>query len=143
MRSDNGHAAVELALAVGVLLLPVAIFVASLGPWLEERVAAGAAAAEAARVAAIELDLVAGAEVALKAIASHGVDPAAARLGWCGSAPTEILSPSGSCPLTRGSVVQVEVELWVPLIATPWGQVGGVWAGATHTEPVDLYRSIP
>lgn len=141
--SERGHAAVEFALAVAVLLLPVAVFVASLGPWLEERVAARAAAAEAARVAASELDLSAASAVAIEVIAAHGVDPQLARLGWCGADPGEILNPTGSCPLARGSVVEAEVELWVPLIATPWGQVGGIWAGAAHAEPIDLYRSIP
>ena len=43
----------------------------------------------------------------------------------------------------RGSVVTAEVQVWVPLVATPWGEVGGLWVGASHSEPVDLYRSLP
>lgn len=140
---DHGHAAVEFALAVGVLLLPAALFVVSLGPWLEQRVAAKAVAAEAARAAAIDLDLEVGAGVARKLIETHGLRLDQARLGWCGVAPSEFDKPSGSCQLTRGSVVAAEVELWVPLVVTPWGPVGGFWTAARHTEPVDLYRSIP
>lgn len=140
---DRGHAAVELALAVGVLLLPAALFVLSLGPWLEQRVTARAVAAEAARAAAIDLDLTSGADTARSVLDTRGVSLDRSRLGWCGAAPTELSVPSGSCPLTRGSLVEAEVELWVPLITTPWGPIGGLWAGATHTEPVDLYRSVP
>ena len=47
--SDRGHAAVELALAVGLLLLPVALAVLAFGPWSERRVFAEAAAAEGDR----------------------------------------------------------------------------------------------
>lgn len=140
---DSGHAAVELALAVGVLILPAALFVLSLGPWLEQRVTARAVAAEAARAAALDLDLTDGADAAMQLTISHGVAVDRARLGWCGADPIRIDAPSGSCSLARGSVVTAGVELWVPLITTPWGPVGGIWTGASHSEPVDLYRSIP
>lgn len=139
---DRGHAAVEFALAVGVLLLPAALFVVSLGPWLEQRVAARAIAAETARAAAIDLDLDVGTRVARSLMETHGVTTDQARLGWCGAAPDRVDQPSGSCPLTRGSVVTAEIELWVPLVVTPWGPVGGLWTAATHAEPIDLYRSI-
>ncbi len=140
---DEGHAAVEFALAVGALLMPAALFVLSLGPWLEQRVAARAVAAEAARAAAIDLDLSVGSAVARAILETHDVIPEQARLGWCGADPGELFAPPGSCPLARGSLVVAEVELWVPMISTPWGQIGGFWTGASHREPVDLYRSIP
>lgn len=140
---DRGHAAVEFALAVGVLLLPVALVVLSFGPWLERRVVARAAAAEAARVAVVELDLSAGTDMVSRVITGHGLDMNSARLGWCGSSPTAIGAPAGSCPLTRGSTAEATVQLWVPLLDTPWGAVGGLWASASHNEPVDLYRSLP
>lgn len=140
---ESGHAAVEFALAVGVMILPVALVVLSFGPWLDRRVVARAAAAEAARVTAVELDHQRGAVMARSVITAHGLESASARLGWCGSAPSEIKASSGSCPLTRGSMVEATVELWVPLITTPWGDVGGLWATAGHSEPVDLYRSVP
>ncbi len=139
---DRGHAAVEFALAVGVLLLPVALAVLSFGPWLEHRVLARAAAAEAARAAVVELDHSAGMAMAMGVITGYGLDPSSARLGWCGSTPTPLNAPAGSCPLTRGSVAEATVEVWVPLVSTPWGPVGGLWASASHSEPVDLYRSL-
>lgn len=143
MKRDSGHAAVELVLAVGVVILPAALLVLSLGPWLEQRVTARAVAAEAARAAALDLDLTAGANVAMQLTISRGVSVERARLGWCGAAPSQIDAPSGSCSLARGSVVTAGVELWVPLVTTPWGPIGGLWTGAIHSEPVDLYRSIP
>lgn len=141
--SDRGHAAVEFALAVGVLLLPVALAVLSFGPWLEHRVVARAAAAEAARAAVVDLDHSAGAALAVSVITGHGLEVGSARLGWCGASPAAIVSPAGSCPLTRGSITEATVQLWVPLLNTPWGPVGGLWATASHSEPVDLYRSLP
>lgn len=141
--TDRGHAAVEFALAFGVLLLPVALAVLSFGPWLEHRVVARAAAAEAARAAVVNLDLATGEAMAMSVITAHGLDPGSARLGWCGSSPAAIGASAGLCPLARGSSAVATVELWVPLLNTPWGPVGGLWASASHSEPVDLYRSLP
>jgi hypothetical protein len=131
---------VELALAVGVLLIPAAIAVLAFGPWSEKRVAAEAMAAEAARAAVIELSLPAGAAALVDQADALGLDPSAVRLGWCGARPAN--EPAGLCELTRGSVVTATVEVWTPLIPTPWGSVGGLWVLATHTEPIDLYRSL-
>lgn len=125
---------------MGVLLLPAAIAVLAFGPWSERRVAAEAMAAEAARAAVIELSLSAGAS----ALAGHadalGLDPAVVRLGWCGASPSD--DPAGACPLTRGSAVVAAVEVWTPLIDTPWGSIGAIWVSASHSEPIDLYRSL-
>ena len=137
--SERGHAAVELALAVAALLLPVAIVLLAFGPWSERRVTAEAIAAEAARSAAIELDLDAGMESIVAQIRGLGFeDPV--KVGWCGAEPS---SPAqGVCPFTRGSVVSVTVSLWAPVVTTPWGDVGGVWVVGEHSEPIDLYRSM-
>jgi hypothetical protein len=131
---DRGHAAVELGLAVGLLLLPVAIAVLAFGPWSERRVLAEAAAAEAARAAVIYLDVSPGASVVYEMAANHGLGPDLVRLKWCGGT---------GCSFDRGSTIGARVEVWVPLVATPWGEVGGLWVGASHSEPVDLYRSLP
>ncbi|MGH8873212.1 MAG: hypothetical protein ACRDWS_14710 [Acidimicrobiia bacterium] len=141
--SDRGHAAVELGLAVGLLLLPVALAVLAFGPWSERRVFAEAAAAEAARAAVIDLDTSFGAVVVSEMTANHGLLPDLVRLGWCGASPVEVSGDTGSCSFDRGAVITAEVLVWVPLITTPWGEVGGLWAGAAHSEPVDLYRSLP
>ena len=140
---DRGHAAVELGLAVGLLLLPVAIAVLAFGPWSERRVFAEAAAAEAARAAVIHLDTSAGALVVADMAANHGLGSDLVRLGWCGAGAQEGDDRPVSCSFERGTEVIAAVEVWVPLVATPWGEIGGLWVGATHSELVDLYRSLP
>jgi hypothetical protein len=131
---------VELALAVGVLLLPVALVVIGFGPWSERRVEAEAVAAEAARSTVIELSHEAGLATAAAITAAYGIPPQQARIGWCGAEPT--VAGAGFCTLQRGAVVSVTVELWTPLVATPWGPVGGLWVVGEHSEPIDLYRSL-
>ena len=141
--SDRGHAAVELGLAVGALLLPVALAVLAFGPWSERRVFAEAAAAEAVRAAVIQLDTSAGSQVVLDMAVNHGLGPDLVRLTWCGAGGSGPDGVPDNCSFERGSVVTAEVEVWVPLVATPWGEVGGLWVGTTHSELVDLYRSLP
>lgn len=139
---DDGHAAVEFAMAVGVLLLPVALVVMAFAPWSERRVEAEAMAAEAARAAVLELSQSAGNGQVIAETGSLNIDPSLVRLGWCGASPTALSAPSGWCSMARGSVVSVTIELWTPLISTPWGAVGGLWVSADHSEPIDLYRSL-
>ncbi len=140
--TDRGHAAVELALAVGVLLLPVALVITAFGPWSEQRVEAKAMAAEGARAAVLQLDLAAGQAQISADTESLGIDRSHVRVGWCGASPSAMDAPAGSCSLTRGSVVSLTIEVWTPLVTTPWGPVGGLWVTADHTEPIDLYRSL-
>jgi hypothetical protein len=141
--TDRGHAAVELGLAVGLLLLPVALAVLAFGPWSERRVFAEAAAAEAARAAVIHLDTSAGDRVVADMASNHGLGPDLVRHDWCGGATSGGADAAATCSFERGSEVTAEVQVWVPLVATPWGEVGGLWVGAAHSEPVDLYRSLP
>lgn len=141
--NDRGHAAVELGIAVGVLLLPAALAVLAFGPWAERRVFAEAAAAEAVRAAVLQLDISAGSQVVTDMAANHGLGPDLVRLAWCGAAESGASDVVGACTFDRGSIVAAEVEVWVPLVATPWGEVGGLWVGASHSELVDLYRSLP
>lgn len=140
--SERGHAAVELALAVGVLMFPVALVVTAFGPWSETRVLAEAMAAEAARAVVLTLDHSAGSDVVEVAAANRELGLDSVRLGWCGPGSGPVGSPAGSCSLTRGSSVEALVEIWTPLFNTPWGGIGGLWVSASHSEPVDLYRSL-
>jgi hypothetical protein len=140
---DRGHAAVELALAVAVLMLPVALAVTAFGPWSERRVLADAAAAEAARAVVLALDHRAGSEVIASMVQGHGLGLDQVRASWCDEEMGPLADLSGGCPLTRGSVVTATVQVWVPMVHTPWGDVGGLWATGVHVEPIDLYRSIP
>jgi hypothetical protein len=129
-------------MAVGLLLLPVALVVMSLGPWSERKVDAEALAAESARAAVLGLDMSAGTGQLVAAMTTLGLDPDGLRIGWCGTEPAPLDGDSGRCTFGRGSVVSVTVELWTPLIATPWGPVGGLWVVGEHSEPIDLYRSL-
>ena len=141
MTSEKGHAAAEFALAVGVLMLPVALVILSFGPWLDTRVTAEAAAAEGVRAAVLSLDQAVANRVLADVVESSGSTSALTRVGWCGNEPA--VSPSGWCTMTRGSVIEVDIEVWTPLFSTPWGSVGGLWVGGHHAEPIDLYRSLP
>jgi hypothetical protein len=140
--SDRGHGAVEFALAVGLLLLPIAFAVLAFGPWSERRVVAEAAAAEAARTAVVTLDLARGSLVVTEIGSNHGLSPESIRLGWCGSEPGSPDRPGMGCSMARGTDVIAEVQIWTPVFRTPWGPVGGLWVTGVHSEPVDLYRSL-
>ena len=140
--SERGHAAVEFGLAAGLLLIPVAIAVLAFGPWAERRVLAEAASAESARAAVIALDLDVGRGVLNEMTANHGLSEDDVRLGWCGEEPVLPADAAGGCSLARGTQVVSEVRIWVPLIKTPWGPVGGLWVTGVHTESIDLYRSL-
>jgi hypothetical protein len=137
---ERGQAAIELALAVGALLLPVAVVVAGFGPWSETRVAAEAVAAETARAAVLELSHEVGMGMVDSMTVSMGIDRELVRVGWCGAAPTR--DGSGSCAFERGVAVSITVEMWVPVVSTPWGPIGGIWVVGEHSEPIDLYRSL-
>jgi len=140
--SDRGHAAVEFGLAVGLLLLPVALAVLSFGPWSERRVLVEAAAAEAARAAVISLDLDDGGQVVSAIARDQGIDPDQVRLGWCGATPAPVQPGLSGCVLARGAQVEATVQFWAPLVSTPWGSVAGLWVTGSHAEPIDLYRSL-
>lgn len=140
MRAERGHAAVELALAVAVLMIPAAVVVLGFGPWSERSVLAGAAAAEAARAAVISLSTATGDQVAAEMSANYGLDPTEMRVGWCRDEP--VTGGAGTCLMSRGATVEVTVSVWVPLVTTPWGEIGGVWVSRSHAESIDLYRSL-
>lgn len=140
MRADSGHAAIELAMAIGLLLVPAALVVLGFGPWSERTVLAEAAAAEAARAAVIDLSVVSGTAVAGEMAVNYGLSQDSLRIGWCGATPTE--SGAGDCAFGRGTSVVAVVEVWVPVVSTPWGSLGGLWVTRSHTESVDLYRSL-
>lgn len=138
--SDRGQAAIELALAVGVLLLPVALVVTGFGPWSERRVEAEAIAAEAARAAVLDLSHEAGRVAVSSSITALDIDSDLVRVGWCGAVPAR--DAAGACLFERGEVVSITIDLWTPLANTPWGPVGGLWVSGEHSEPIDLYRSL-
>jgi hypothetical protein len=140
-RTDAGHAAIELALGVGLLLLPAALVVFGFGPWSERAVLAEAIAAESSRAAVLALGVDQGSVVAAEMAHNYGLEPDLVRIGWCGTTPRS--GGAGDCLLSRGSTVTSHVQVWVPLINTPWGSMGGLWVERSHSESIDLYRSLP
>lgn len=141
LRPDRGHAAIELALGVGLLMIPAALLVLGFGPWSERAVLAEAIAAEASRSAVLDLSLESGTTVASEMGRNYGLDDDLLRIGWCGAEPQ--IGGAGDCPLSRGSAVDARVQVWVPLVNTPWGSIGGLWVERFHSESIDLYRSLP
>jgi hypothetical protein len=151
-RNERGAAPLELALGVGLLMIPVALAVLSFGPWMERRTFARLAAAEASRSVVVDDGATRVAFDQIAAMATnHGFDLDAVRIGLCGATPRALSAGGASaCPLvlTRGSSVVARVEVDVPLIVLPWrdgsgnrAAVGGVVTSFEHESFVDLYRS--
>lgn len=134
--SEQGSAALELALGIGGLVIPAVIAVLSFAPWLEARAFVRSASAEAARAAVLAAEDPASvaAEVVAGMASARGYSADAIDLSLCGGE---------ECRLERGGVVTVRVAIEIPLVSTPWGGVGGLAVAGFHAEPVDAYRSLP
>lgn len=132
--TDRGSASLELALGVAVLVVPAVVAVASFAPWLEARAFVRAAAAEAARAAVLAPADPAAAGVRAVSDMATGRNLDSVSVVMCGG---------DACVIERGVTVAATVTVEIPLVATPWGPVGGITVGASHAEPVDLYRSLP
>ncbi|MEX1280695.1 MAG: hypothetical protein AB1Z55_08220 [Acidimicrobiia bacterium] len=133
MTSARGSAPVELALGVGVLLVPVVLLLAALPPLVEYRSTARLAAAEAARLVATG-DGSPATEATARAAAKAIAGDLDAVVTFCG----------GTCPVVRGAIVEVEVTVGAPAVVVPLvGEIGAVRISASHRERVDDYRSLP
>lgn len=132
--NERAGASVELALGMALIVIPAVVAVLSFSPWLEARAFVRTAAAEGARAAVLAGDDAASAGATLIAdlAASRRIDVVTVEL--CGG---------GSCELERGGFVTARVTVDVPLVSTPWGDVGGITVVGRHAEPVDAYRSLP
>lgn len=131
-RDARGFVAIELVLAIGLLLFPVVLLVASLPQWSERQHAAIVAAREAARVAgeawpadgALEAERVAREVVATYGIADRDV--------------TVTVSP----PPGRGGLVTATVTVRMPALAVPLLASVGAWSWtARESVRIDDYRS--
>lgn len=133
---QEGSAPVELAAGVVLLLLPVALLVATLPRWAEAHATARLAAREAARVAATEGDAAAaslGEDHAREILANRGFGDALRGL-------TVLVPGEQDGGVARHGVVVAEVhlEVWAPPIA---GRA--LTVHARHHERLDGYRSLP
>lgn len=132
-RGQGGFAGLELTLAVGFLLIPVACLVLTLPTWVERQTVARTAAREAARQLATAPSWSTGVAQADQAVAeiadNNGLNRNGVHAGYQGS-------------LTRGSTVTVRVTVDIPAVNLPlFGATGGFAYTATHDETVDAYRS--
>lgn len=133
-RDERGGAAVELGLALGLLLLPVGLLVAVLPAWPERQTVARAAATEAARTAVLadswEEGTAAGEAAVVQAAANQGLGPGDVAVTWSGA-------------LGRGADVTARVTVRMPAVRIPGLATLASWSwSASHTERVDDYRSI-
>lgn len=141
LRRQAGATAVELALGLGVLLLPAALLVASLPGWIEGQQAARLAARRAARTVAVGGPDAAqrAVAVATTVMANRGVVLEQVRItGDTGGEGTS--GAPGRQP--RQGAVTAAVTVRLPALTVPLaGPVAGLAWTATHTAPLDVYRS--
>ncbi|HXY92567.1 MAG TPA: hypothetical protein VEP49_08840 [Acidimicrobiia bacterium] len=134
---DAGFVALELALGVAVLLLPVAAIVLTIPTWSERQTTARAIAREVARIVARDglCDTV---------VATGLATVMAANLGVRRDDVTVDLECAPGAPLPPGGSVQVDVTVRMPAVHLPALGTIGEWRWtARHREPVDLYGSAP
>lgn len=131
---DSGTAAVEMPLAVGLLLLPIAMIVMLVPQWPERQTVARAAAKDAATVYANAPDPDNGAARARASVAqaatNHGLTASqmTVELGgeWC-----------------RACDVTASVTVVIPAVDVPFvGSVGSFTWTASSTARIDDYRDI-
>jgi hypothetical protein len=137
MRGDHGVVALELALGVAVLLLPVAAIVLVIPTWSERQTSARAIAREVARTVARD-------GVCRPDVASGVADTMSANLGLPVSGVTVVLECTPGTMLEPGTDLGVTVTVDMPAVELPvLGPLGGWNWSARHRQPVDRYGSEP
>ena len=131
---DRGAAAVELPLAVGLLLLPISMVVMLVPQWPERQTVATAAAKEAASTLANAPDAETGMQRASQAVATaetnHGLPPGSMTVDFSGD-------------WCRACTVTASVSVVIPAIDVPLiGAVGSFTWTATSSARIDDYRSL-
>lgn len=131
---DRGAAAIELPLAAGLLLLPMAMLVMLLPQWPERQTIARAAAKDAATVLANAPDASIGAQLASAAVRqaamNHGLPPGSLTVEfggqWC-----------------RACTVTATVTIDIPAVDVPAvGTVGAFTWSTSSAARVDDYRDL-
>ncbi len=131
--NQRGSAVVEFVAAVGLLLLPTVMLVASIAPWVQRQAIARSAAREVARDAVVTMtvDGRRASDVAEQIATNAGLDPTALRATVEGS-------------LDRGGLVTATAAVDIPVTVIPGiVEFGAVTWTVHHTESVDMYRSLP
>ncbi|HSH60064.1 MAG TPA: hypothetical protein VK988_10565 [Acidimicrobiales bacterium] len=135
MKDQRGTVAVELSLALGLFLVPLALLVITIPTWPERQTVARAAAIEAARSAVLADSLDEGMGNGNAAVAqaarNYGLDPDQFRVAWGGG-------------FGRGQSMTARVTVRMPALVVPGLTAVEAWSWtASHTERVDDYRSLP
>ena len=139
---QRGFAVVEWTIGIGLIVLPVAVLVASLAPWFHRASMARTMAQEAARVLVLADDWETGTEAAAtlaRQIArNHGVDDAR----WC-EGGSGCVSVTFDGDLVRSGEVRAVVSVPMQGITVPFiGSALGFQWSTDHSERVDDYRSF-
>ena len=133
-RRDVGAAAVELPLAVGLLLLPIAIIAMLVPQWPERQTVARSAAKEAATLYANAPSKSEGADLARASVAQ-----AASNYGLPATALTVTLSEDWC----RACTVTASVTVDIPAIDVPFaGTVGAFTYTTSSSARIDDYRAL-
>ncbi|NOY54703.1 MAG: hypothetical protein GXP34_01825 [Actinobacteria bacterium] len=128
---DRGSAPLELAAAVGLLLIPAVLLVLSFAPWVERQMMAREIARNVARTAAATAEFADTGDLVTRAALNYGVDREDVTVTLGGS-------------VGRGGLVTATVDVRMPAIVIPGvGEFGSVTWTVHHTEQVDPYRSYP
>ena len=131
---DRGSAAIEMPLAVGLLLLPISMIVMLIPQWPERQTVASASAKDAASIYANAEDPVTGAADAAASVAqaatNYGLAPGALSIelsgDWC-----------------RACTVTARVTVDIPAIDLPFaGSLGSFTWTASSSARIDDYRSL-
>ena len=132
--ADRGAAAIELPLAVGLLLLPISMIVMLVPQWPERQTIARAAAKDAASVYSNAVDPVIGAEQA-----RASVEQAAVNAGLAPGALTVELVGEWC----RACTVTAHVTVDIPAVDIPMmGAVGSFTWSASSAARIDDYREL-
>jgi hypothetical protein len=134
---ERGFVATELALGIGLLVLPVALLVLTLPGWSERQVTARAVAREIARSTARSgrCDRPTAEETAATMARNLGLDPGDLAVG---------LGCASGAELAAGSELEADVTVRMPAVEIPGVGAVGEWAWtARHREPVDRYGATP
>jgi hypothetical protein len=138
---DGGFAAAEWVVALGLIMLPMVMVVASIAPWIARQTMAREISRESARIIVLAEDFASGREaaerLAVAVLANYGLT----------NEDFEIVSirvEPESDSLVRGVDVVVAVRVRVPALTIPGiGSIAEVWWNTRHVEHVDDFRSFP
>jgi hypothetical protein len=131
---EAGTAAVEMPLAVGLLLLPIVMIVLLVPQWPERQTIARAAAKEAASLYANAPDAASGAAQARAAVAQAAANHAL---------PAGAMTVALGGQWCRACTVTASVTIDIPAVAVPAvGTFGGFAWSASSSARIDDYASM-